>query len=87
MEKIVNIDTTVLRLHDKIVWLSDYGPEYGVVKWIGHLPENDTSKNELVAGIEFVSHPYFWTAFRLDKGQQRFLEHEKCTNKTSLCVC
>lgn len=59
VEKIVNIDTTVLRLHDKIVWLSDYGPEYGVVKWIGHLPENDTSKNELVAGIEFVSHPYF----------------------------
>jgi hypothetical protein len=41
----------LLKIRDRIVWLSDYGPEYGIVKWIGHLPE----ATELVAGIEFVS--------------------------------
>ena len=44
---------TLLKVEDRIVWLSDYGPEYGIVKWIGHLPEADTP--DLVAGIEFVS--------------------------------
>ena len=44
---------TLLKIEDRIVWLSDYGPEYGIVKWIGHLPEADTA--DLVAGIEFVS--------------------------------
>ena len=44
---------TLLKVDDRIVWLSDYGPEYGIVKWIGHLPEADTA--DLVAGIEFVS--------------------------------
>ena len=44
---------TLLKVEDRIVWLSDYGPEYGIVKWIGHLPEADTA--DLVAGIEFVS--------------------------------
>lgn len=42
-----------LKVGDRIVWLSDYGPQYGTVKWIGHLPEADTT--DLVAGIEFVS--------------------------------
>ena len=42
-----------LRVHDRIVWLSDDGPEYGVVKWIGCLPDADVQ--EVVAGIEFVS--------------------------------
>jgi len=40
-----------LKVGDRIVWLSDYGPQYGTVKWIGHLPEADTT--DLVAGIEF----------------------------------
>ena len=44
---------TPLRVRDRIVWLSDNGPEYGVVKWIGVLPEADVQ--EVVAGIEFVS--------------------------------
>lgn len=59
-------EKVLLNLHDRIVWLSDYGPEYGIVKWIGHLPEADTK--ELIAGIEFVSCtatgfllPYFCT--------------------------
>lgn len=43
----------LLKVHDRVVWLSDYGPEYGIVKWIGHLPEAETK--ELIAGIEFVS--------------------------------
>ena len=47
---------TLLKVEDRIVWLSDYGPEYGIVKWIGHLPEADTA--DLVAGIEFVSEKY-----------------------------
>ena len=44
-------DVSLLKVEDRIVWLSDYGPEYGIVKWIGHLPE----EADLVAGIEFVS--------------------------------
>ena len=44
----------LLKVQDRIVWLSDYGPEYGVVRWIGCLPDTD-----LVAGIEFVSTTLF----------------------------
>jgi hypothetical protein len=36
---------------DRIVWISDQGPEYGVVRWIGHIPGDD----DLLAGVEFVS--------------------------------
>lgn len=43
----------LVRVNDRIVWLSDDGPEYGVVKWIGVLPDADVQ--EVVAGIEFVS--------------------------------
>ena len=43
----------LLRVNDRIVWLSDDGPEYGVVKWIGVLP--DAEEQGVVAGIEFVS--------------------------------
>ena len=46
-------DPMPLKIRDRVVWISDENPEYGVVKWIGHLPDSDTS--ELVAGIEFVS--------------------------------
>ena len=40
-----------LKVNDKIVWITDDSLEYGVVKWIGQLPEG----SEVVAGIEFVS--------------------------------
>ena len=46
-------DPLPLQIRDRVVWISDENTEYGVVKWIGHLPDSDTS--ELVAGIEFVS--------------------------------
>lgn len=41
-----------LRLNDKVVWISDTGPEYGIVKWLGKLP--DVGKDWMV-GLEFVS--------------------------------
>ena len=47
---------------DRIVWLSDDGPEYGVVKWIGVLPDADVQ--EVVAGIEFVSFTTLITRWR-----------------------
>ena len=37
--------------NDRVVWLSDYGPEYGIVRWVGNLPDTP----EVIAGIEFVS--------------------------------
>jgi hypothetical protein len=40
-----------VEVSDRVVWLSDTGPEYGVVRWIGHIP----GKEDFLAGIEFVS--------------------------------
>ena len=37
---------------DRVVWLSDDGPEYGFVRWVGHNPD---SKDDYIAGVEFVS--------------------------------
>ena len=44
-----------LKVNDRIVWITDDSLEYGIVKWIGQLPEG----SEVVAGIEFVSSFYF----------------------------
>ncbi len=41
-----------LQLHDKVVWISDTGPEYGVVKWLGKLPDVGS---EWMAGVSFVN--------------------------------
>lgn len=41
-----------LKLGDKVVWISDDGPEYGVVKWLGKLPDVG---NEWMAGVDFVN--------------------------------
>lgn len=41
-----------LQLHDRVVWLSDTGPEYGIVKWLGKLPDVGT---EWMAGVDFVN--------------------------------
>ena len=39
-------------MDDRVVWLSDDGPEYGFVRWIGHVPGSD---DDYIAGVEFVS--------------------------------
>lgn len=40
-----------LRIGERVVWMSDDGPEFGTVKWIGHLP--DTRTSEATVGLEF----------------------------------
>jgi len=35
-----------------VVWLSDSGPEYGTVRWLGVLPG---ASPHTMAGVEFVS--------------------------------
>ena len=68
----------LVRVNDRIVWLSDDGPEYGVVKWIGVLPDADVQ--EVVAGIEFVStyiNPYHAREFRKLFGKNCIFE-KKC---------
>ncbi|VDI77592.1 ubiquitin carboxyl-terminal hydrolase CYLD-like [Mytilus galloprovincialis] len=42
-----------LRIGNQIVWLSDNGPEYGEVKWVGVLP--DSRRNDITVGVEFVN--------------------------------
>ena len=37
---------------DRVVWLSDGGPEFGFVRWVGHNPD---SRDDYIAGVEFVS--------------------------------
>ena len=42
-----------LGIGERVVWLSDGGPEHGSVKWIGFL--HDTRDKEWTVGVEFVS--------------------------------
>ena len=42
-----------LKEGDRIVWLSYNGPEFGVVKWMGILP--DTSRRDVTVGVELVN--------------------------------
>ena len=42
---------------DRIVWLSDGGPEFGFVRWVGHMPG---SRDDYIAGVEFVSLSLRW---------------------------
>lgn len=39
-----------LQLRDRVVWISDTGPEYGVVKWLGKLPDVG---DDWMVGVEF----------------------------------
>ena len=41
-----------LQISDKVVWLSDNGPEYGIVKWLGKLPDVG---NDWMAGVDFIN--------------------------------
>jgi hypothetical protein len=43
-----------LKLGDRVVWLSDSGPEHGTVRWLGVLPGANASPHTM-AGVEFVS--------------------------------
>lgn len=43
-------ESAPLRINDRVVWVSDHGPEYGTVRWLGHL--HDTSE-DLMVGVEF----------------------------------
>ncbi|XP_065280600.1 ubiquitin carboxyl-terminal hydrolase CYLD isoform X4 [Dermacentor albipictus] len=36
-------ESSPLRIDDRVVWVSDHGPEYGTVRWLGHL--HDTSED------------------------------------------
>ncbi|KAL4235448.1 hypothetical protein ACF0H5_007084 [Mactra antiquata] len=40
-----------LKTGDRVVWMSDNGPEAGVVKWIGILP--DSQHDDITVGVEF----------------------------------
>ena len=42
-----------LSMDERVVWISDSGPELGVVRWIGILP--DVKVKEYTIGVEFVS--------------------------------
>lgn len=42
-----------LRLGERVVWVSDEGPEKGTVQWIGHLP--DEPGDNITVGVAFVS--------------------------------
>jgi len=42
-----------LEIGERVVWISDTGPELGTVRWIGILP--DSRIMEYTIGVEFVS--------------------------------
>lgn len=42
---------------ERVVWISDTGPELGTVRWIGILP--DSRVMEYTIGVEFVSTAFF----------------------------
>lgn len=48
-----DVNQPPLVLGDRVVWMSDYGPEHGVVRWVGFL--HDTREREWTVGVEFVS--------------------------------
>ena len=48
-------DECRLRIGERVVWISDTGPEKGVVKWTGCLPEETNDKYNVTVGVEFVS--------------------------------
>lgn len=43
-------DRPTLSMDERIVWISDNGPEYGYVRWLGKLPDLGS---EWMAGVEF----------------------------------
>jgi len=49
------VQSCSLVLNDRVVWMSDDGPEYGTVRWIGVLPDAapPTDASQLTVGVEF----------------------------------
>jgi len=49
------VQNCVLAINDRVVWMSDNGPEYGTVRWIGVLPDAPppTDESQLTVGVEF----------------------------------
>lgn len=47
-----------LKVGDRVVWISDSGPEFGIVRWLGHLP--GYTSDDWIAGVEFVSIPLLY---------------------------
>ena len=49
------VQTCALAINDRVVWMSDNGPEYGTVRWIGVLPDTTPPKDasQLTVGVEF----------------------------------
>lgn len=52
-----------LSLGERVAWVKSSGPEFGVVKWIGRMPQ---ITNDWTVGIEFVSKHLFITHFYLN---------------------
>ncbi|WAR12402.1 CYLD-like protein [Mya arenaria] len=50
-----------LQIGDRIVWMSDLGPEYGSVKWIGLLPDS-RSDDDITVGVEFYRDQRLFTS-------------------------
>ena len=44
------VDPPPLKLKDRVVWLSDNGPEFGYVEWLGKLPDVG---EDWMAGVDF----------------------------------
>ncbi|CAM1292767.1 CYLD (predicted) [Pycnogonum litorale] len=55
VERLIEIEDEVqtppLSIDDRVVWISDNGPEYGFVRWIGRLP--DVRQHDWMVGVEF----------------------------------
>jgi len=49
------VQTCSLALNDRVVWMSDDGPEYGTVRWVGVLPDAAPPRDasQLTVGVEF----------------------------------
>ncbi|CAB3374126.1 Hypothetical predicted protein [Cloeon dipterum] len=75
-EREVNFDDepnySPLKLGDRVVWLSDNGPEFGTVRWLGVLPG---ASSHTMAGVEF-DNPV-GTGTGLYNRQQLFLTRKK----------
>lgn len=51
-----------LSLGERVAWVKSSGPEFGVVKWIGRMPQ---ISNDWTVGVEFVSHDQGDKLYRL----------------------
>lgn len=50
-----------LKVNERVVWMSDQGPEHGTVRWVGIL--KDSRDREWTVGVEFVRIIYLFNIF------------------------